>query len=198
MDTMRYAETSSWQIRIGPAQGLLIGLFVRDAAGLRSHTDIDLPPLVPTVELRAGLALLSGPDASEQWARWWNGELHQDSENRRTFCAPDAKFGDGRELDALTRECHDDAVRWSADRCREHADMMTEGDRPDIEGNLVREVERELGRKARPFELSITELPVAGAAGWRIRPEHALVSRALWEDPAAYRQWLTPVIRELA
>ncbi|GHI06182.1 hypothetical protein AQI88_28910 [Streptomyces cellostaticus] len=63
---------------------------------------------------------------------------------------------------------------------------------------LVRAVETELGRKARPFELHVWELPVAGAVGWRVSEKHVAVSRALREDAAAYRRWLTPVIREPA
>ncbi|MFE9454944.1 hypothetical protein [Streptomyces sp. NPDC006739] len=96
------------------------------------------------------------------------------------------------------RECFDDAVRWSSARGREDAEAMTRGDRRGLERNLVRAVETEMGRKARPFELQVTELPVVGAVGWRVSQKHVVVSRALREDAAAYHQWLTPVIRELA
>lgn len=191
---MRFAETSSWQVRIDAPQALMVGLYVRDAAGLRPPADVDVPPLVPGVEVRASLVPFASMAASVQWARWWNGELLQAGGGHgRAFCAPDPEFGDGPELCALTHECAADAARWSSDRKREHARAPR-----GIEGDLVRAVEQELGRKARPFELLVTELPVTGAAGWRLSPGHVVVSAALRNDPVAYRQWLTPVIRALA
>ncbi|MFC4034405.1 hypothetical protein ACFO3J_23425 [Streptomyces polygonati] len=195
---MRYAGSSSWLMRIGSPQGLLIGLFVRDAAGLHPRTVIDVPRLVPAVELRADLAPLAVPEASAQWARWWERELaRQGGRELRSF-APDAGFGDGREFGGLVRECLRDAVRWCTDRSREETDALTRGDPHPHEGDLVRLVEEEIGRKARPFELQVTELPVEGSVGWRVSSDHVVVSRALRADPAAYRDWLTPVVRELA
>ncbi|MFJ5535433.1 hypothetical protein [Streptomyces sp. NPDC093261] len=176
----------------------MIGLFVRDAAGLRPHTDIGVPPLVPAVEARASLTPLALPEASVQWARWWERELTRQEGPDRGFFAPEARFGDGEELGLLVRACFDDAVRWSSARGREHAETMTRGDHRSLEGNLVRAVETEIGRKARPFELQVTELPVADTVGWHVSEKHVVVSRALREDAAAYRQWLTPVIRGLA
>lgn len=72
---MRYAGSSSWQVRSGTSRELVIGLFVRDAAALVPRTDIEVPPPMPAVEVRASLARLTVPEASVQWARWWNGEL---------------------------------------------------------------------------------------------------------------------------
>ncbi|MER6386632.1 hypothetical protein [Streptomyces sp. NPDC001127] len=195
---MRYAGSSSWQVRSGTSQQLVIGLFVRDAAGLRPRVDIEVPPLVPAVEARASLAPLAVPEASAQWARWWDRELTRHEEPHRGFLAPESRFGGGEELGALMRECFDDAVRWSSARGREYAEAMMRGDRRGHEGDLVRAVETELGRKARPFELQVMELPVAGAVGWRVSEKHVVVSRALREDAEAYRRWLTSVIRELA
>ncbi|MDF2260210.1 hypothetical protein [Streptantibioticus ferralitis] len=75
---------------------------------------------------------------------------------------------------------------------------MRRGDRRGREGDLVRAVEVEIGRRARSFELQVTELPVAGVVGWRVSAGHVVVGRALRGDAVAYRRWLTPVIRELA
>nr|WSX77948.1 hypothetical protein OH826_31350 [Streptomyces sp. NBC_00899] len=120
---MRYAGSPSWLMRIHCPLGLLIGLYARDAAGLRPATAVDVPRLEPAVELRADLAPLAVPAASEQWARWWEGEL-----------------------------------------------ARQEG----------------------------VELPVAGRFGRRLSEGLVLVSRALRADPEAYRDWLTPVLRDLA
>lgn len=194
---MRYAGSSSWQVRSGTSRELVIGLFVRDAAALRPRTDIEVPPLMPAVEVRASLAGLAVPEASVQWARWWNRELTGQDRADRGSLSPDVSFGVGEELGVLVRECFEDAVRWSSARGREDAEVMRRGDRFRL-GDLVRAVEAEMGRKARPFDLKVTELPLAGAVGWRVSKRHVMVSRALREDAAGYRQWLTPVIRELA
>ncbi|MFG1805603.1 hypothetical protein [Streptomyces sp. NPDC049040] len=198
---MRYAGSPSWLMRIQSPQGLLIGLFVRDAAGLHPPTAVDLPPLEPAVEMRAGLVPLAVPEASEQWARWWESELERPEGQQRGFSRPSARYGDGPELNALVQACFDDAVRWSSERGREDsaaADEALARADPGPEGDLVARVEAELGRKARPFELDVTVVPVAGAAGWRAAGTHVVVSRALRADRAAYREWLTPVVRELA
>src|SRR5579884_3633624 len=130
---MRYAGSSSWQVRVGSATGLVVGLFVRDAAGLRPRTAFDVPPLEPAVEVRAGLVPLAVPEATAQWARWWQQELTQHEVLGRSFCAPDARFGDGEELDALVRACSADALRWAADQGRKRARSR--------EGDIVREAE---------------------------------------------------------
>lgn len=197
MGGMSPAGSPSWLIRIQSPYNLLIGLYVRDAAGLCPPSWAGLPRLDPAVEVRAELAPLVGPEASEQWARWWQGELARQEGPERGFFAPDAAFGDGLDLDALVRACLDDARRWASARSREEADAHQHGTYPDAEGDLVRTVEAEVGRKARPFELEVTELPVAGAFGRRVRPGHVLVSRSLRADAAAYRAWLLPVLRDL-
>lgn len=123
MGRMRYAGSPSWLMRIHCPLGLLIGLYARDAAGLRPATAVDVPRLEPAVELRADLAPLAVPAASEQWARWWEGSWP------------------GRR----------------ASSCRSRA----------------------------------------GSAGC-LSEGLVLVSRALRADPEAYRDWLTPVLRDLA
>lgn len=186
-----------WMMRVQCPYRLMIGLFVRDAAGLNPPAAIDLPRLVPDVELRASLAPLAVPAASEQWARWWRRELARQEGPERGFAVPDARYGDGEELDALVHACLDDARRWSADRKREVSEAHLSSGYPDVESELVRAVEEEVGREARPFRLDITELPVAGTAGWRVSEGHVVVSHALRTDAAAYREWLAPVVRDL-
>ncbi|NUS13774.1 MAG: hypothetical protein HOY69_20610, partial [Streptomyces sp.] len=193
---MRYSGQPSWQMWVSSPQGLLVGLYVREAAGMRPATAVDLPPLDPPVELRAGLAPLAVPEAARQWVRWWEGELARQEGPERGFFAPDRRF-DGEELGALVHACYDDAHRWAALSCHDEDQAHLDGEGGSgAEGDLVRAVEAELGRKARPFRLTVTQLPLADAVGWRPSPHHLLVSRALRSDPDAYARWLTPVLRE--
>jgi hypothetical protein len=196
---MRHAGQPGWLMRVESSpQGLLLGLFVRDAAGMQPPTVIDLPRLDPVVELRAVLAPLAVTAASEQWAGWWEREMARQEGHDRGFFAPDARFGDGEELDALVEACRDDAARWASDIGREALDANLRAGPRGVEGDVVDQVEAGLGRKARPFDLLITELPLAGALGWRVSTHHVLVTRALRADRAGYSRWLSPVVRELA
>lgn len=190
---MQYVGSSSWLIRIDTPVGLLMGLYLRDAAGLQPVVAVEVPAVVPAVAIRADLAPLAVPAASVQWARWWDQELARQDGPGRGFFRPDRGFK-GAELGALVDACHDDAARWSADRHHEASPLRT----PGSENGLVAAVEAEIGRRARPFELTITVLPVAGSAGWRVSAGHVVVSRAFRTDQAAYRPWLTQVLRELA
>jgi hypothetical protein len=63
---------------------------------------------------------------------------------------------------------------------------------------LVRDRERQLRRRARPFRLVITELPLAGRAGWRLGPEAVVVTRDLVRDPAAFLAFIRPAVEEVA
>ena len=87
---------------------------------------------------------------------------------------------------------------WIEARKREFVALSTARPRVLLESEIVRTVERGLGRTARPFELDIRVLPVASVQAWRLSSRRALVTRALFRDRAAYRNWLQPIIEELA
>ena len=87
---------------------------------------------------------------------------------------------------------------WSQARNHEFVALTVARQRVSLEWEVVQTIERVSGRKARPFELDIRVLPVAAVQAWRLSPKRALVSRALFRDRAAYREWLRPVIEELA
>jgi hypothetical protein len=102
------------------------------------------------------------------------------------------------ELQALVRSHHEVARVWSEARKHEFVALSSARQRVLLESEIVRSVERGLGRTARRFELDIRVLPVAAVQAWRLSPKRALVTRALFMDPAAYREWLRPIIEELA
>ena len=74
---------------------------------------------------------------------------------------------------------------------------MVGSGRGAVETDLVRDFERRLRRRASGFDLRVDELPVVGVAGWRIGHDHVLITRGLLADPAAYREWLAPVVAGL-
>jgi hypothetical protein len=203
-------------------QSLLTALYVRDASGLSPQIDPELPPLEPAVigdELPSSVQSL----ASAQWAEWWRellggggfwpdqrnpaelSGLIDDPDIQRLFYWPSrhvapafAGLSNMPELQALTRRHHDAAVAWSGARKHAFVAQSSARQRVSVEWDIVQTVERGLGRTARPFELDVRVLPVATVQGWRLSAGRALVTGALFRDRSAYREWLRPIIEELA
>lgn len=63
---------------------------------------------------------------------------------------------------------------------------------------LVHSIEKELGRKAAPFNLEFRILPVAGLWLHQVAPNCVLMSFDIQSDPDAMGRLLGPVVRELA
>jgi hypothetical protein len=196
---MRFAGHQSWSIAIGEPQSLLVALFVRDAAGLRPTIDPAIPALAPPVTIDPALAAVAGPAASAQWARWWQRLLDSDHTIPGVTTPPDfPELADSPDLRQLVPACFEDAIRWSSARKREHMTFMTASNRSPVGHDIVRTIEQSRGRKARPFELRITELPISTTQAWRVTPNHLLVTHALFTDIPAYRECLRTLIEELA
>jgi hypothetical protein len=102
------------------------------------------------------------------------------------------------ELQALVRRHHEAGRVWSDARKHEFVALSSARQRVSLESEIVRTVERGLGHTARPFEFDVRVLPVATVQAWRLSASRALVSRALFSDRAAYREWLRPIVEELA
>lgn len=217
---MQLAGKASWKIGVDEPQPLLIALYVRDATGLRPRITPDIPrlqPAVPATEEQLSVDSL----ATAQWAEWWERlldgggfwpdhkkpsdlpKLIEDPEIQRLFYRPTRDLASSApsetpELQRLVHRHHQAAVLWSEARHHEIAALSSNRERGPLESEVVRKVERVLGRKARPFELDVRVLPVAATQAWRLSPSRALISRALYSDHAAYREWIQPIIEELA
>lgn len=179
-------------------QALGIALHVRDAAGLPTLTE----PAVPALD-----ALFAAPDppggdlvaAGGQWGRWWESLL--DGEQGLGGMVPPGFAGltSWPDLRAVVTALFEPAVRWTGHRRTTFIAAFAENGAPvGIEGDVVRSVERDLGRRAAPFRLRITVLPVSGA-WWAARgPSHLLVSEQFRADTLAYGSVLRPVVATLA
>ena len=213
--------TRSWKIGTDEPQSLLFALYVRDVCGLQPSLEPAIPRLEPAVP--AAPVAPGGAVASEQWASWWQlllegggfwtddkrpaglPQLTQDPEIQRLFywgsrfAPPDFQgLADMPELRELVRRCFDAAREWSESRHHEFASLTSLRRRGSPESDIVRTVESALGRTVQPFALDIRVLPVASTQGWRLTPSRALVTEALYREPATYRAWLQPIIEELA
>jgi len=200
---MHQAGRASWQISTDQPQPLVIGLFIRDVAGVPSGNNW-LPPTSPIVP-RAGD---QAPKAAGlQWDDWWSQALREERQADNGNWPPDLSswwtppafesLDAAPELQAIVAANFFDAVRWSNARHQEHGATMHSSVGALFETRLVRNMERARTRKAQPFHLRITEIPVQGQQIWQLHPDHVLVTAALLRDTAQYRQRLIPVVEAL-
>jgi hypothetical protein len=196
-------DQASWLISTDQPQPLVIGLFIRDVAGVPSRNSW-VPPASPAIP-RAGD---QAPDAAgQQWDDWWDQALQEERQSDGADWPPDLSswwsppafesLHAAPELQEIVAAHFFDAVHWSDDRHQEHGATRQSSVGALFATKLVRTMERALGRTARPFHLRITEIPVLGQQLWQLRPDHVLVSSALLRDTAQYRQQLMPVVEAL-
>ena len=201
---MHAAGGMSWQVDVDQPEQLVIGLFVHAAAALHSELAW-LPPVSPTV---TGNGPQGPEEAGSQWDAWWSQAVARDrawnaSEDWPLLAAswwtPPA-FGalaDTPALQAVVARHFTAAAAWAQARKQEHIDTVLRPGRPLVETTLVADLERTSGRRARPFRLRVTEIPVAGQHLWQLHPDHILISAALLRDTNEYRRRLTSVVQAL-
>jgi len=201
--TVHAAGVVSWQISVDQSEQLAIGLYVRDAAAL--HSDLTwLPPASPAV---TGSVPERPEEAGTQWDAWWtravSGDLAWDSQDwtvlAASWWAPPAfdSLADAPALRAVVAKHFTEAAAWAQARKQEHIDMVLSPGHALVETTLVADLERSSGRRARPFSLQLSEIPVAGQHLWQLQPDHILISAALLRDTTEYRERLTPVVQAL-
>lgn len=164
-----------------------------------------MPPLEPAVDLDARLAPYATERAAAAWSEWWESLLNRHPEFRGV---PPLVADPGPALDADLRALIGNGLpaadAWfTADK---HRNLERRRSSPPPSalglagglGQIVRDVEAELGRPAEPFDLVISILPVSRLWGGRARRDHVLISRALSDYRAGYEALLEPVVHELA
>jgi hypothetical protein len=197
---MRQAKGGgSWRIVIDDRQAMTSVLWLRDAAGLAPDLEPAIPPLEPAVPVVPELAELAGPHTTAQWTGlWlglWEGRL-EDWFALRMLGPPGFELLDrSPELRELVAAGFEEAVRWSS----AHRPVAPNATRrtPSASrepGSVVKQLEAELGRRARDFDFAITVLPVAGRVFW-LGPDGGLVvSESLMRDSKAFRALLYDVL----
>ena len=206
---------TSWQIVIDQPELLVIGLFVRDVAGLKTRHSW-LPHCAP------GIARASGEGsaaAAHQWDLWWDRSISthwigpdqsQEQLAGMRWIPPDFEsLQSAPALREVVARHFDNARQWARDREQEHIELMIgspdprpfhrgrRGGRGLEETRLVAGLERDLGRRAQPFQLRITVIPVAGKELWQLDRHHVLLTDELLRDSAEYRARITPFLQAL-
>lgn len=196
---MRREKGAGWRIAVGDRQTMTMALWLRDASGMAPDLDPAIPPLDPPVPVDKRLAALAGPRATAQWTGlWlglWEGRL-EDWFALQTLGPPGFELlVRSPELKAVVAAGFPSAVRWSTD----HRPLAPRGGSAPAymarePGVVVKQLEGELGRQARDFELDITVLPVAGRAFWVLPDGGLVVSENMLRDSRAFRALLYDVL----
>lgn len=192
-DLVRMAGRPSWQVRVDAPQVLAVALHIRDVAGLaQTSPPIHLPEAAPSVATEVTVHDLT--EVTAQWNAWWTRALTTGPRAPKELEPPHfPAFADAPALQDLLRVHFDAARRWSAELKRGGAGTM--GTSPL--GELVSEVEHRMGRAAKPFNLRLDVVPVAGRGMWTVRHAHMLMSGALLDDPELLVAKLRPEVELL-
>lgn len=195
---------SKWQFAVGPAQHLVLALYVRDAAGLNPPVDPAMPPLRPAVAARPGIIAESDrATITDQWAQWWQHLWGRSTSTLDVLLMPDdvPTPGSLNELQALVQELFDEAMA----ACTAHKhDVAATGRSMSLPSQtpeapvLKHATRRPTLRGVRPIDLHVSVLPAETEEGWHPHPGHVVVTKSLRADTAAYQQWLQPIAEELA
>ncbi|MFI9386182.1 hypothetical protein [Kutzneria sp. NPDC052558] len=191
---MQFSGTPSWQVSWGDGNFVRVALYLRDALALPAAPEI--PPLVPSV---AVTDVVDRTAVAAEWPGWWADVLDFASGNN---------IGDPRRsLPVLPHSpalVARPALRAALDALGPQAAQhprprRTPGAAPSRRiGEFVTAREAELGRKARPFRLAVTELSVDGLLWHRAAVHHVLVSTRFASDEALCAGALREIIAELA
>src|SRR5215831_5793137 len=177
---MQLAGTQSWRMACDEPRLLVLALYVRDAAGLDAAADPPVARLQPAV---AGAGDAAPEAAAAQWTAWWSHLVAREpavqrgvedagggmeslrilADHHRGFGPPGFEaLRDSPELAELVSRHFAAAQAWSEERTREFFQRTVDPTRAHVEAEVVREAEWLLGRRARPFRLQVSILPVAG------------------------------------
>jgi hypothetical protein len=157
--------------------------------------------------------------AAHEWDLWWDRSISdiwngpdqsQDPLAGMRWLTPGLEsLQSAPALQELVARHFDNARHWATDRKQEHIELMIgtpdprplhrgrRGGRGLYEARLVSGLEQDLGRRAQPFQLWITVIPVAGKELWQLDLHHVLLTDELLRDSAEYRARITPVVQAL-
>lgn len=205
---MRFENSTSWQVSVG-AEGhtTTFALWVRDVEAV----DVPPSPLVPgpldVDDLPPPAGEPHDPRLGAEWLAWWKSlvlthttsPVPPDDDAEPAYDTPDP-LGLARlpALRPVVARRWPEFQEWQVARRRTHGtftDRRPPGD-PRI-GEVVREVEAELGRRAAPFHLTFTLLPVRDDRILTVEPGRFLVPERVLLG-AGWSDWLRAEVRKVA
>jgi predicted metal-binding protein len=185
---------------------MCFALYLRDCAGLGVIGQPAVSPVKPPVHCvdpHQVVHAVGGMTALRvEWEAWWY-ELVACRGNGMALPTP-PDFPEFDAMPALQRFTHahyGTALTWTqeredARRQREPKHLRNGSQRAF--GDLVQERELELGRPARNFALAVIELPLSECRAWYVEPDMLILCEDLYDDEAAFRSYVQPVVEIIA
>jgi hypothetical protein len=214
---VRLENTTSWRAGWSSENEIDVALYIRDALALSVSEGQVLPPVEPQVPVHVP-AGVDRAAVQAQWADWWTDLLaflrnREDPDPR----SPRSRYGrpalaQGSAMRQALETFGPVAARhfanargpalrgagepsggtpWAPGFYRR---QIVAGERL---GQLVREAEVRLGRRAYPFRLNVIEISVAGSIWLRTAEDQLLDSSRLAEDGPGLEAVLREVIDQL-
>ncbi len=199
---MRFAGSTSWRVSWGGEEEIDAALYVRDALALSVDEGQVLPPVEPSVPVSVPPGI-DRAAVQAQWSDWWTDLLAY--LGNRDDPDPDPRGTSARYRRPALAE--DSAMRqvmadFAEPAARHNASFQERSRTRQLEagelvGDLVRDAERHLGRRAKPFSLDLIEISVAGRVWQPLSDHQILVSSQFAEDRPALTRALREVIAKL-
>jgi hypothetical protein len=185
------------------------------ALWLRAVETIEVPPspLVPgpydpgTSVLPPATAQPHDPGLGQEWLTWWLSMVDREMRPPEAGTAevwPDGETPDPVGLAGLSAlrgyvsRRFVEFCRWRTDHLRADGTLVHRRPDPDRRNwEVVKAVEAALGRRAKPFTLQFTLLPVRDDRILRIAPAHYLVPERVFLGDG-WSGWLRPVVERVA
>jgi hypothetical protein len=197
---MQFAGRESWQVSRGSSLPVDVALYLRDVLAL----SVDTQPFVPSLDPPVPVAVPAGVDraaVTREWPGWWADILE--------WCRTDVGSLEPRErlrtvpvADTSPALAHRPALRaalavLTEPAARYQSALARPPVPPDLAVNeVVDELERELGRRVKPFRFRITEVRVRESMWEPLTATHVLAAQRFVESPAvrpALREALLPL-----
>ncbi|WP_037605234.1 hypothetical protein [Streptacidiphilus rugosus] len=209
---MKVAGAASWTIVVDEWSSLLESpLWLRAAERIEVAPEglvpgaLAIDPL-PAPSLEAGLA--AEPALAEAWRAWWQasvaqafgkptGDFARDTAIRARFGPPGFESVAPGPLREAAQRRWAEAMKWHNARKRAGVQAMIADGARQPEGEVVRAVEAQLGRRAEPFSVSLTVIPVLDDRIRSVGGRAFLIPEHLRGTPR-YADWLHGLVRALA
>lgn len=198
------SDKPQWLIREDAGTSVLVALALRQLLGIRTPEDL---PALRGLEVRRPDAADVDDALEAQWREYW--DMTVEPRAHRSDVPLDLVDGFDTLVALPTTGAEDlrdaivphaaSALRYAQDAHNRYVDSVSSsGGAYRAYASAIAEFEREVGRRAHSFDLSVQVLPFSQRGIWWIGSLSVAVTDGLRRDVVAFDAAMRPVIAELA